>query len=86
MGGGDNQKKIRSPNYFNQCSSLITNINFFLVKSVYSQEVLGPFDFDLVLKIEFVKISKINVESSLIVHPIGSFIEQRQLHTHNKHV
>ena len=52
----------------------MTNINFVLVKSDYKQEVLTPLDFDLPLKIQFMKIVKIVLESSVIAHSIGNFI------------
>ena len=36
--------------------------------------IFGPYDFVLQLKIPFLKIFKIIVESSLIAHSIGNFI------------
>ena len=70
-------KSTRSPTYIDQFWSLITNINFILAKSCYWQEVPGPFDLDLSLKIQYLKICKIIVECSLIVHLIGNFILKR---------
>ena len=69
LGGGNDQKT-----YIDQFLSLFANINFICVKAGYWQKVLGPFDFDLLLKIQFLKIFKIIVENSLIAHSTGNFI------------
>ena len=60
--------------YIDQFLSLFTYINFICVKAGYWQNVLDPFDFDLPLKIQFLKSFKNIVESSLVFHSIGNFV------------